>query len=298
MSGMKSRAVPAAVAVLTALAMSGCTQHVSSPPATTSTATPRASASSVATTHATTENKEKKEQWVEGSWQGSMPKNTHQAQYGDFPQPGITVIQAGQHACTIGPAVVGGFLTAGHCNEAPGRLVRLYTDESAKNHIDVGGFGESEMGLDPKTGSFRDWVTLNLTGPVAVSATNIAGHYPVAGVLTLESARSLDAGTPICLDGAKSGTTCGRVLDPDEGGMLHIDVRTQGGDSGAPVFVVDRQGRTALVGLVKGGDGPTDTTSFITYLEPALQSLGAKVLLDPEVEPFSGKDFNVAVTAG
>lgn len=76
---------------------------------------------------------------------------------------------------------------------------------------------------------------------------------------------------------------------------MSIGVETDHGDSGGPVFVVDRQGRAALAGLVYGGDGP-DTAA--TYLEPALRRIGAKALLDSQVEPLAGNVFNVAVTAG
>lgn len=282
-----------AAAAIAAAVLSGCTTVVNG------VAQPSGDLQAAGTApspDATTSPSSAEPRWVEGTWQGSLPKNEKHDQYAESPQPGVVIAQAGYEGCTIGPAVVGGFLTAGHCDQAPGTPVRLYTDASGKHSIQAGYFEKSENSgddPDPRTKLFRDSVLLD-TGPVADSTRSIAGHYPVAGVLTLDAARSLETGTHICLDGSKSGTTCGTVTEADEGGKMRIDVSTQDGDSGAAVFLVDRQGQAALVGLVKGGDG---SSAVVTYLEPALQRIGAKALLDPHAVPFSGKEFNVAVTA-
>lgn len=293
--------VAVALAAATAVAASGCASTVAGVPV-ASGDLKAAEIATETTTHTAAMPPVQESRWVTPPWQGKVNSDNVGAQFGPA-APGVVISQhqpdGSSKDCTVGPAVVGGVLTAGHCDKASGGEVFVFL--TAEGGPDSAGFyrGTKKPEVDsegrpvPEDGVVRDFTEL-LTD-TAPGVTRIAGHYPVAGVLTVEATRSLEPDTPICVDGAVTGVSCGPLLNADEGGLMSIGVETDHGDSGGPVFVVDRQGRAALAGLVYGGDGP-DTAA--TYLEPALRRIGAKALLDSQVEPLAGNVFNVAVTAG
>lgn len=207
----------------------------------------------------------------------------------------------GYSKCTIGPAVVTGegtgIVTAGHCmNRATGdRSQFLY----APDHVQVIGTLNRVVG-----GGWGTDGGLVLT-PVTSAATMIAGRWPVAGVMTVKEAQTVlrasrDANAPIiCMDGAMSGIRCGvgTELDNGSGAVSRDGVPiSQGGDSGSSVFAVDVTGRAALIGTLIGVPEGDDHTVF-SYLDPALDALGAKALLAPGVTPFNGPNFSTRVSS-
>ncbi|WP_157896136.1 hypothetical protein [Mycobacteroides chelonae] len=246
--------------------------------------------------------------WVTAPWTGKVNANNNPKgiQFGGTPVPGIVVAQQvaeARKSCTIGVAVqaaeVGNaFVTAGHCDRAPGGALFLYpeadsTDADAKQLPTTFVKTDTHAVPDVGTGLVSD-STLLPVSTVDRAATKIAGRYPIAGVLTTAVVKQLPTDTPVCLDGAVSGLVCGQLVDADDGGLVRFDVGSRDGDSGGPVFLLDQQHRAVLIGIHKRGDG---TTAAATYLEPALTRLGAGVMLDPSVQPMDGPDFSPRVTS-
>ena len=88
--------------------------------------------------------------------------------------------------------------------------------------------------------------------------------------------RELPVGTPICLDGAISGLVCADLVNGDDHRRIRFAAAAVEGDSGAPVFVVERE-RRQTTGILEGGNGLTSTA---TYIDAALQRLGARLVTD------------------
>lgn len=202
-------------------------------------------------------------------------------QYGRLPYPGIAI---GQHQadgrtkdCSLGPQVRSGsrtgFLTAGHCDRTPGGEVFVFADPDAKQPVLVGVISDADVATAPSPD--RD-VAILWTDSADPSATRIAGRYPVVGVMPTEQVRKLPAGTPICVDGAWSGVHCSDLISADE--KIRYEHGTEGGDSGGPVFVVDREGRATLIGIHRGHDPDMPTVGEATILAAALDHLDVTVL--------------------
>ncbi|ULP48017.1 S1 family peptidase [Mycolicibacter virginiensis] len=220
------------------------------------------------------------------------------AQFGGEALPGVKLlhwkVDGPGDFCTIGPAITTaaqrGFLTAAHCGEGDPQQY-LQRDRDGEDVTEYVRITEGEDG-------FRDGIVIDsgaLWDPPAQEATSIAGKFPIGGVVTEAAARELPAGTPICIDGAITGVACGPLVTADDGGgLMHVGLTRNGGDSGGVVFVVDgATQRAALVGLIKGGSRDR-TTVAVTYLEPALKRLGAQALTAPDAEPFTGSSFSAA----
>lgn len=276
-------------------ALSACTGTTAEPP-------PWPSAGGVAAAPTSTTVKPV---WVTAPWTGKVNANNNAKgiQFGGTPVPGIVIAQQvaeARKSCTIGVAVqaadIGNaFVTAGHCDRAPGGALFLYpeadtTDAGAKRLPASFVKTDTHVVPDVATGLVGDSTLLPVPA-VDRAATKIADRYPIAGVLTTTAVRQLPPHTPVCFDGALSGVTCGALIDADDEGLLRFDADGREGDSGGPVFLLDSQDRATLIGLVKGGDADgSDTTA--TYLEPALARLDAVVVLDPSVRPMDGPDFS------
>lgn len=204
------------------------------------------------------------------------------AQWAPTPTPGSLLVQhpigTGKWACTLGPAMTGatdmGFLTAGHCADGESVMTAVYT---APRHTD-------SLYLGPLTDAVstedRDHAAIWTTGLNDPSATRIAG-LPVAGVMDVDTVRELlKPGDPICVSGARAGVVCSplrrvgthMITFENSGGL-------DGGDSGAPAFVV--VGGNALVIGLYGWHHDRAGTAVATHIEPALRDLDAKVLTDP-----------------
>ncbi|TXI59715.1 hypothetical protein [Mycolicibacterium mageritense] len=254
--------------------------------------------------------------WVTAPWTGKISMNNSDTrdQFSSTPMPGVVIMQwaegqpAGGNRCTLGTAVQTdtgpGFLTAGHCDETADAPLWLFptADVSGVDAVKLPkpytGAVDSDGKVDPKLNAAVDAALVPLNpGQLGEVSTELAQRYHVAGVLTADAAKRLPKDTPICFDGAVSGLQCGTVSNANSGGKLLMggdstEARpfTKHGDSGAPVFVLDRQGRAVLVGLLsKGAEGPI---GWVTYLESNLIATGTKALLDPDVIPYSGDDYS------
>ncbi|MDO3110465.1 chymotrypsin family serine protease [Mycobacteroides abscessus] len=224
------------------------------------------------------------------------PRDTEGAQFGLTPLPGVRFSYydaANEHQmCSLGPAIVDGFLTAGHCTAALRPTpAELSTSQDAYMSKQVR-FG-TVTGAADNGGSVDSAAIRGVTVPAA--ATLIAGRYPVAGVLTRAGAFTLPPATPICLDGAKSGVICSPIHTA-AGDYLEFGNRSHDGDSGAAVFVVTPQDQALLIGILSGADS-TGKYDQATYIEPVLQRLDAKVLVDKiAAQEFAGDEFSTLVT--
>lgn len=225
--------------------------------------------------------------WADVSGQGvEAPRDAvDKAQFSATPQPGVKVLHdinaAGDmDMCTIGPAVSGGYLTAGHCAKAYSPVQYLQTTPTGDPHF----LGTASAPVGPVDAA------VIRTGAGDADATRIAGTWPVAGVLTRAGVQKLvPAGSMICIDGAVSGVRCGKRM-ADENQMVQFAFEAQHGDSGSPVFVVDpTTQRAALVGVVKSAGG---SATDATYIEDALLATGTAVQLHRGTEAFEGPEFS------
>lgn len=213
------------------------------------------------------------------------PRDSGGYQFGSTPAPGVSIAYrdaAGDAIpCTLGPAVTAGsrhgFLTAGHCT-----VSMAPTDQYLSATADVK--TSPQILLGTTTGAVEDdhavmdsaviWTDM----PASGDAARIAGRFPVAGVMPEAAVRALPLGTPVCLDGAKTGIQCGALLSRNEGELLRFAAESVKGDSGAPVFVIGQDQRATLVGILAGGN---DISTTATYVGPALARLGAVAVTAP-----------------
>lgn len=179
----------------------------------------------------------------------------------------------GAERCTAGPAVAPaasprthGFVAAAHC------------DVTAGAPVTAG--GES---VAPYTGTRPGPYGVTVTwGASSASPTVAGGRYKVAGVLTEQALRQLplDGTVSVCMDGATTGLHCGPLRDLDADSIA-IEVPSAGGDSGAPLFLVDDRGTATLIGVAEKS---SDSYTYAAYLDRALTTLGAKALVDPAAQ--------------
>lgn len=173
---------------------------------------------------------------------------------------GDPYVIAGRAQCSIGFAVTGGFLSAGHCATL-GDSITGYNDEP------MGSFATYRFpGADFSLARVNsDWTPRGY----------LANGVRVAG------ASQATVGASVCKEGSTSGWTCGRVVSTNQTvryaqgtvmGMIETDVHSEPGDSGAPLIA----GNQAL-GLLSGGD---TSTTFFYPVGPALAATGARLVTD------------------
>ncbi|MCB0930156.1 MAG: hypothetical protein KDB70_20095 [Mycobacterium sp.] len=211
--------------------------------------------------------------------------------------PGAEIDQHG--TCTLGPAVTNGFLTAAHCDDGDGTPVTLKATGEVLGDFSVKAFSGYQP--NPADGLRPDDVTGLVLDAAVVpgvpdrQATKLAGQFPVAGVLTTAAVEHLDKNTAVCVVASQSTrpVQCGPLNRSDADGTVHALIPVEHGDSGSVAFVLTKDRRAAaLIGVVSG----TINAFGIAPLEPALERLDAKVLLDPDATPFTGEDFSPLVT--
>lgn len=264
----------ATAAVIAAVAVPGCTANVAS------TARPATVTSMAETTTLTPTAPTPK--WVDVSGQGvELKLDWKGVQYGDQLYPGINI---GQHqadghtkGCTAGPLIRSihgsgiGFLTAGHCDQTPGGQVFIFAAPSGSQPILVGTYTGA---LDDDI-SGQDSAALWTTIPAAAGATRIAGRFPIIGVMPEREVKQLPRGTWVCIDAAVSGFNCTQLSRRPADKITYPHI-TEERDSGAAVFVVDRENHAILIGIHQGEDNDGDGEA--TFIAPALQRLGAEVV--------------------
>lgn len=259
-----------------AAAVSACSTAVSGTPVSDTPNAPAAGAAvSVTPSGVTT-------RWIDVSGQGVIAKDSHGGQFGSLPYPGITILQQqGDESpknCTLGPAVVDktsqrtGFVGAGHCDDSPGGQTFVFADYAGTEAVPVGVYANSKDAPTPLGYSDSAVIWTRILDP---RSTLIAGTWPVDGVMPAADVRKLRAGTPVCIDGAKSGVVCSPLVGANNDYILTAPM-TQPGDSGAAVFLVDE--KTLQATLIGIHSGTEDGHSEATFLEPALTRLGATAL--------------------
>lgn len=192
-----------------------------------------------------------------------------------YPHTGVSVFASDTGAdtssqCTISwpvrdPDGDYAFLTAGHCVDDGGD--QLWIRDRSGHSIDLPPLTAIEQGVDSK-GIVHDSARFYLPGGASLDDAMVAPGVAIRGVLSVEEVKWLPRGTIMCMNGARSGISCGPFergyLDAFEwhGSAVH-------GDSGAPIFVVNANGDAMAVGMLMSG--PTDTLNYATYLMPVLE---------------------------
>ncbi|WP_338889729.1 hypothetical protein [Rhodococcus sovatensis] len=129
---------------------------------------------------------------------------------------------------------------------------------------------ESAVDADAANDSAIIWA------PAAADASRIAGRWPVAGIMANADVPNLvQPGDPVCINGARSGVVCSRLISAD-GYNIRTEAVTQGNDSGAPVFVVAPSGSAILIGIHRCVDG---NAGMATFISTVLDRLHATVAL-------------------
>jgi streptogrisin C len=175
-------------------------------------------------------------------------------------EPYFVNLGGGQARCSIGFAVEGGFVTAGHCG-AEG------TQTTDREGLDQGVVvasvfpGNADMGV----------VQTNADVRLQPFVNDFDGNaLPVGG--STES----PVGAAVCRSGSTTGTFCGTILAKNqtvnypEGtvtGLTRTDVCAEGGDSGGPWLSGDQ-----AQGVTSGGSGDC-TSGGETFFQPITEIL-------------------------
>jgi streptogrisin C len=175
-------------------------------------------------------------------------------------EPYFVNLGGGQARCSIGFAVEGGFLTAGHCGPEG-------TETTDKDNLDQGVVtasifpGSADIGL----------VQTNAGVGLQPFVNDFDGNaLPVGG------STEAPVGAAVCRSGSTTGTFCGTILAKNqtvnypEGavtGLTRTDVCAEGGDSGGPWLVGDQ-----AQGVTSGGFGDC-TIGGETFFQPIAEIL-------------------------
>ncbi|GGK42237.1 serine protease [Pilimelia terevasa] len=169
--------------------------------------------------------------------------------------------------CSIGFAVEGGFVTAGHCGR-PGQPTRTGADRP------LGVFASADF---PRT----DYAFVRTDDPVAAVVNDHRG-----GTVPVQGAREAPVGASVCRSGTATGWRCGtitargatvRYKEGSVAGLTRTDVCAEPGDSGGS-WVSDGQAQ----GVTSGGSGDC-AEGGVTYFQPlrdALQAYGLNLRVD------------------
>ena len=163
--------------------------------------------------------------------------------------------------CSVGFAVQGGFVSAGHCGSAGDSV----------NGVDRSAMGTFEKSSFP--GNDYSWVKTNS----AWTTTAKVNHYGGADVIVSGNTESA-VGASICRSGSTTGWHCGTVsaknqtVNYQEGsvsGLTRTNVCAEPGDSGGS-WVSGTQAQ----GVTSGGSGNC-TSGGTTYFQPVNEILSA-----------------------
>jgi len=169
-----------------------------------------------------------------------------------------------QFRCSVGFAVVGGFVTAGHCGEVG--AVTTGAENEPQGEVAASVFpGTADMGFVKVTGDFT---------PQPVVATD-DGDVPVAG------STEAPIGAAVCRTGSTTGTRCGVIEAKNETvvypegqvtGLTKTDACAEGGDSGGSWMAGDQ-----AQGVTSGGSGDC-TVGGETFFQPLTEILDVNKL--------------------
>ena len=204
------------------------------------------------------------------SWYVDVPNNRVVVDRdGDRPVPyydvrgGDEIILGGNILCSMGFAVHGGYVTAGHCGGAGTQTAG--SNWVASGHVAGSQFPTADHAYVQTNGS---WNTL-------AAVTNHAG-----GEVAVHGATDATIGSSICRSGRTTGWRCGVIQARDVTvnyqagpvyGMTQTSACAQGGDSGGS-FISGNQAQ----GITSGGSGNCTSggTTFFQPVNPALSAYG------------------------
>ncbi|WP_205315686.1 ricin-type beta-trefoil lectin domain protein [Nonomuraea lactucae] len=218
---------------------------------------------------------------------------------GGGPKPGANLIGGerynfsvgtGAANCSVGFAVPGGFLTAGHCGAVAGGVGAPTT---GANGASQGRF----LGVSFPDNDYA-WVGVNADwAPIPWVTDHNNGVIPVTG------SEEATIGSSICRSGATTGWRCGTVkaknvtLDYDSPpaigtvyGLTETSACAAGGDSGGPYL----SGNQAQ-GLMSGYAFPCDTDWATSWFQPVNEALDAYGLT---LKAFGGRNAGRLIGLG
>ncbi|MEU5529706.1 ricin-type beta-trefoil lectin domain protein [Micromonospora chersina] len=185
----------------------------------------------------------------------------------DAPRPmydirgGDQFVINGNVLCSVGFAVAGGFVTAGHCGGAGSSTLGY-------NNVSQGTFAGSSF-----PGNDYAWVRTNGDWTPRPWVNNYAGgNAPVAG------SRDAVIGSSVCRSGRTTGWRCGTLLGREETvnyaqgavyGLSRSNACAEGGDSGGAWLSGDQ-----AQGVTSGGTGNCSTGGTM-WFQPVNEILGA-----------------------
>ncbi|KAM3451756.1 hypothetical protein MY3296_005036 [Beauveria thailandica] len=175
-----------------------------------------------------------------------------------------------QYDCSVGFAVHGGFVTAGHCVK-----VGSVATTPEGQYI-----GTVEGSVFPGHADMAFIRADSLAGEPSVNGYQYGQNYPITG------SRELDVGAAVCRSGYRSAVTCGRIL------QKNVSTRFEDRNGGPPNFVSGTTRTNACAsfgdsggsvwnggqaqGVVSGGGGDEESGCVTVYypVNPILQTYG------------------------
>ena len=179
--------------------------------------------------------------------------------------------------CSVGFAVVGGFVTAGHCGAA-GDVTFGYNQVGQQGTVRGRVFPGADYG----------WVAVGAnwsTGSWVNTYNNISGNVSVAG------AQPALVGAAVCRSGSRSGWHCGVIEATNASvsyaqgvvnGLTRTNVCAEPGDSGGS-WVAGQQAQ----GVTSGGSGDCATggTTYFQPIAPILAAYGLTLVVNATPPP-------------
>lgn len=195
------------------------------------------------------------------------------------PGAGVGVYNAAgqlfQGGCTLGFLATGAdgaeyAFTAGHC-ASDGKVVMRY--QTADNYKAIGRFADSVY-----TKGGQDIAIIRLDVDGVPLDTRVLNRRPVTGVTA-----QVKSGEELCFFGQATGDkTCGKVgLGPEELGEPRVifSALSQHGDSGGPVYRIEKDGTATAVAILDQGANGSDSAA--TLIQPYLEKWGLTISTTP-----------------
>jgi streptogrisin C len=199
---------------------------------------------------------------------------------------GASYVIEGQAVCSVGFAVQGGFVSAGHCgNEGDATAVQDGQQLVALGDFQASSFPGNDFSFVATGDGFAPVGEVNSFGGENAGAANLGAPLPVAG------SEEAVVGTAVCKFGQTTGASCGEVqalnvtvnfADPIDGegtvavgGLIGTDVCAEPGDSGGSLLAGDQ-----AQGVVSGGSGNCQQggETFFQPVNEILQTLNLTLL--------------------
>ncbi|HYN96301.1 MAG TPA: S1 family peptidase [Pilimelia sp.] len=189
----------------------------------------------------------------------------------------------GQARCSVGFAVTGGFVSAGHCGEEGSEVTGLGGVVGPQQAVfEASSFPEDD---------FSFVATDDTVTPVGEATAEEGEQGANLGPVPVNGAQEAPIGAAVCKFGSTTGVTCGEITaldvtvrfnDPTDGagvvavnGLIGTDVCAEPGDSGGSLLAGDQ-----AQGVVSGGSGNCQQSGE-TFFQPVteiLDTLGVELV--------------------